>query len=388
MFDIFATILSAGVVISVVTLVVHEPLLLAAGISTILGLMFVLLPAFVAMVPMLGYLLIFTGIVLLGYGVISTRSWLNALEAKRVAALARRRTLAAAKNKSDDDSGLRRMPRMSSLAGSGERIGGSRGERSENGTGGAFLPASRSDDPSVSPPLPVRKAATAPVGVSSQGRGASEGGGISGSALGRLGRGVTRETFSPSSDSFASPRSALREARSSDVDIAPKAPPVTVSAVAPIAVPVPVVSSLVAPPAPVLPVSVGLPVPTPAAPPAAKPKSRGAERIEQIKAESRQANQARRRKSAALGKPVATPEKDEDRDERPPENMASPPPPPVVITAATATVATPPSAERRSQMERDLRELGLQNQVRLELPEPGPDKAGSKPFVARLARRS
>ena len=44
MFDIFATILSAGVVISVVTLVVHEPLLLAAGISTILGLMFLLLP--------------------------------------------------------------------------------------------------------------------------------------------------------------------------------------------------------------------------------------------------------------------------------------------------------------------------------------------------------
>ena len=384
MFDIFATILSAGVVISVVTLVVHEPLLLAAGISTILGLMFVLLPAFVAMVPMLGYLLIFTGIVLLGYGVISTRSWLNALEAKRVAALARRRTLAAAKNKSDDDSGLRRAPRISSLAGSNGRIGGSRSEGGDNGTGGASPPASRSGDLSLPLPSPVRKAAPSPIGTVVQGRGAGESGGISGSALGRLGRGVTRETFSPSSDSLASPRSSLRESRRSDVDVAPKAFPVPVPAVAP---PVPV-----SVPVPSLPVALPAPVsPVPAAPAAAKPKSRGAERIEQIKAESRQANQARRRKSAASGKPVATPEKDEDRDERLPENTAPPPPSPPPMVAATPTPApasaAPPSAERRSQMERDLRELGLQNQVRLELPESGPDKAGSKPFVARLARR-
>ncbi|MEI6987238.1 MAG: hypothetical protein WCK65_14030, partial [Rhodospirillaceae bacterium] len=89
MLDIFATILSAGVVISVVTLVVHEPLLLAAGISTVLGLMFVLLPVFASMVPVLSYLLVFTGFVLLGYGVLSTRSWVNTLYARRAAMLER-----------------------------------------------------------------------------------------------------------------------------------------------------------------------------------------------------------------------------------------------------------------------------------------------------------
>ncbi len=97
MFDIFATILSAGIVISVVTLVVHEPLLLAAGISTILGLLFLLLPIFASMVPVMGYLLVFTGIVSLGYGVLSMRSWLNVLHARRLQAIARRQQLQAAR---------------------------------------------------------------------------------------------------------------------------------------------------------------------------------------------------------------------------------------------------------------------------------------------------
>ena len=405
MFDIFATILSAGVVISVVTLVVHEPLLLAAGISTILGLMFVLLPAFVAMVPMLGYLLMFTGAVLLGYGVISTRSWLNALEAKRVAALTRRRTLAAARTRQDGDSDLRLASRLTTLATTGSKP-------AAGGHPGRPRPLTGDDDSRVES-APVRGPA-ATGGDSPRGRGLPDGGqAMTGSALGRLGRSLARtstglEPVSGTSRPPLSTRPGLPTrpgSRIDEIDLAPKPSPRSVitrdvdddngdgrpaqpSAPAPATAPTPVPAPTAAAGA-----LVAAPVPPPAArsplKAADKPKGRGAERIEQIKAESRQASQTRRRRPASPG----TGESPNSQARpagvtMPMETPAIPPLAPPLSAPPTQPPDALAAADRRSRRERDLMELGLREQVLADVDDARAERPGTKPFLARLARRS
>ena len=369
MFDIFATILSAGVVISVVTLVVHEPLLLAAGISTILGLMFVLLPAFVSMVPALGYLLIFTGVVLLGYGVMSTRSWLNALEARRVAARARRRTLYSARTRLDDDSDLRRAGRLTSLAASG---GGGAG-------GGGARPVTGDEDHPRQDPTPIRSAA------GDDGR--------SGAALGRIGRSLTRNAtagagvgtgWAPAAPAGRKPD----EDRDRTVRALALPSPVSVPAPVLASAPVAVAAAPVAVSGPVAPRPAGSPPPvlppkTPAV--AAKPRSRGAERMERIKAEARDAASSRRRRPAAAaggGEPSAGPAAP-GAAVVPPGPPAVPVPAPVVVAAAAAVAAD----GEKKRRERDLLELGLLEVTPAAIAESRTEKAGAKPFVGRLARR-
>lgn len=260
MFDVFATILSAGVVISVVTLVVHEPLLLAAGISTILGLMFLLLPLFTTMVPVLGYLLMFTGIVGLGYGVLSTRSWLNVLHARRLQALARRQQLQAARARDDD-------------AGAPLRAEAPR-------------PAPRSLDEDGEDDLPARLAAQIDRDEAPAGKGTS--------ALARVGRRLGPGEPEPESRPAGKPwRNPYDPAPAALSDNRPE----------------PRRPAAAAPP---------LPAPQPPAPPVAarpakaeKPLSRGAERIRRIKDEARLSRPPRRVKpkaAAALPPPAAAPE--------------------------------------------------------------------------------
>ncbi len=341
MFDTFATILSAGVVISVVTLVVHEPLLLAAGITTLLGLMFLMLPVFVAMVPALGYLLVFTGLVLLGYGVLSTRSWLNTLHARRAAALARRRTLYSARTKDEDDSDLRRAGQMAGLAAppSSQAVESGAGR----GNSAQAQPAAREPMLPMAPSQPESRA---------------------GGALGRVGRGLDRDPGSRGANerSASKPGPGNRERDEDEFErmLSPRPQPA----------PSPVV--VAAPPPPPPP-----PSPLPVKPAAlvsvpAKPLSRGAERIERIKAESRGAT---RRSAPARLKPV----------------QQEPSQPPVALPPVVAAVpAAAPADDRVRRRAQDLLELGLLD-VEADDGENQTSKAvaqkSAKPFVSRLARR-
>jgi hypothetical protein len=385
MFDIFATILSAGVVISVVTLVVHEPLLLAAGISTLLGLMFVLLPAFVSMVPVLGYLLIFIGVVLLSYGVMSTRSWLNALEARRVAALARRRTLYAARTRPDDDSELRRAGRMASLAAPASGDGGK--PANDGGAEGV-----RAD------PTPIGGASTA---GGQPGRGTASADALTGGALGRIGRSLAHSAGGGRPSAGRERREDDRETDTDDRDRRPV--PSSTSARPGIPTATPVAKAPVPAPAQVstptpAPASVSPPVPTatatatapsPAAP--AKPKSRGAERMDRIKAEAREATSARRRRPVTVAGGAPSSQSPAVSDGVPsPQSMPVPEPVPVSDPGAAEKAAV---ADRRKRRERDLAELGLVGLDQAELDralraEPPAEKAGAKPFLGRLARRA
>ena len=252
MFDIFATILSAGVVISVVTLVVHEPLLLAAGISTILGVLFLLLPMMTSMTPVMGYLLIFTGIVGLGYGVLSTRSWLNVLHARRLQALARRQQLQAAR--------------------AGET-------KPEAPKAGAQSAQSRRSDEDAEDDLPPRLAAEIDRDEAPRGKGNT--------SLARMGRRLGRGESEPEIEIEAKPQGKPWRNPYDPAPAITAKPP----APRPAAAPPPAVRQLAAPPAPA-------PEAKPAKP--ARPLSRGAERIRRIKEEARKALPARRAKPATV----------------------------------------------------------------------------------------
>ncbi len=347
MFDVFATILSAGVVISVVTLVVHEPLLLAAGISTLLGLMFVLLPMFVTMVPMLGYLLIFVGLVSLGYGVLSTRSWLNELHTRRAAALARKRSLYGTPANAKVDSTIRQFERVTGTL-----------------PPGMPKPAkNKSKDKEVEKVETDREDDFRPVPRQSTSVTRDPDGPL---ALARLSRGLNRTTNRSTAAASASApftESLANEGgdddRSAEAAALPPLPPL---------------------PASLPPVSAPPPVP-------GKVLSRGAERIRQVKAQSRQSAPAARRTAA-------------------PVSASASATPPATSTAAVVEpvrapepVAPPPAARdpRKTQRMRDLLELGLLDvepeagdfaaTAKAPAERPAKPERSAMPFVARLARR-
>ncbi|MEI7608618.1 MAG: hypothetical protein WCJ64_14675, partial [Rhodospirillaceae bacterium] len=300
MFDVFATILSAGVVISVVTLVVHEPLLLAAGISTILGLLFLLLPMFTTMVPVMGYLLIFTGIVSLGYGVLSTRSWLNVLHARRLQAMARRQALQAARAHDGEPPPL---------------------------AAAAPVAARKRVDEDADDELPPRVAAQLDRDEEPRGKDAG--------TLSRFGRRLGRGEPEPEPDI----KPAGKPWRN-PYDPAPGAtaerpePPPTPAPPPPAPAPAPVIAA--PPPRPAPEVRPAKPV---------KPLGRGAERIKRIKEESRQMLPARRPKP----KPAAV--------IPPPPAVLEPPAPPPPPPAPSAPVQD--ESAQRARRQRDLMELDL-----------------------------
>ena len=342
MFDIFATILSAGVVISVVTLVVHEPLLLAAGISTILGVMFLLLPVFASMTPVMGYLLVFTGLVGLAYGVLSTRSWLNVLHARRLQALARRQQLQAARARDDDTA----APKAA-----------------------APQPArSRDDEDDLPPRLAARlDREETPLGA-----------GTGSSALARVGRRLGRGEPEPEPKPEVKPagkpwRNPYGPAASPLPAAAPSSPASPSPQPAPPA-PAPQAALPPPPPPPVLQAP-----PVPAKP--AKLLSRGAQRIKRIKEESRRSLPRHLKPKPAPAQAAA-----------PPLPLA--PPPPAPSTAAPPTpVADPDEAARRARRQRDLMELELLDvdpaaAGRHQAVEEDNEPRGSRPFLSRIARRT
>ena len=349
MFDIFATILSAGVVISVVTLVVHEPLLLAAGISTILGLMFLLLPFFTTMVPVLGYLLIFTGIVGLGYGVLSTRSWLNVLHARRLQALHRRQQLQAARAREDGSAPLK---------------------------AGAPLATARIRDEDAEDELPPRLAAQIDrEDAPSSGKGSS--------ALARVGRrlgqGEPEPEIKPAGKPWRNPYGSAPGA-----GMKPQPQPLAVEPPPPPPAPPPQSQPE---PQPVL-RSAPRPVAEARAAKADKPLSRGAERIKRIKDESRRSLPVRRVKpTAAAAPPAVVPVAVAP--------VAVPEPPPSPPPVPQAQAVRDDASTLRARRQRDLMELDL-----LELDQPktaerrpatrdeGDEPRGNKPFLSRMARRS
>ena len=328
MFDIFATILSAGVVISVVTLVVHEPLLLAAGISTILGVLFLLLPMMTSMTPVMGYLLIFTGIVGLGYGVLSTRSWLNVLHARRLQALARRQQLQAA------------------------RAG-------ENAAAPAKAAApsapSRRLDEDAEDDLPPRLAAEIDRDEAPRGKGKT--------SLARMGRRLGRGESEPEPEIETKPQGKPWR---NPYDPAPAIADKTPAALPAAAPPPPAVRQLPA-----------LPASSPEAKPAkpARPLSRGAERIRRIKEEARKALPARRAKPAAAPPAVAVA-----------PAAVAPEPPPVSHDDSSAKRAR----QQRDLMELNLLEIDPPQapERRQTFRDSGDEPKGTKPFLSRMARRT
>ena len=479
MFDVFATILSAGVVISVVTLVVHEPLLLAAGISTILGLMFVLLPMFVAMVPALGYMLMFIGIVSLGYGVVSTRSWLITLDARRVAARARKRAVQAGRGREADvDSERSRSPLPLVAASLNAPLFGGMAKAP---------PIARASDDDASDDGATSASSGRNDGARGEFRSESKPTGGGSAAAARLGRGLGRSARRAAplvveDDDRPTPRTAgkpwrnpyerlrqdaevteaelveVKDVHDSQESVEKKkqasegkgaesvdegAASSGRSAVAetsplpptpPPAKPLqPTVIIVAAPPPPPLPpvVAEAAPVPT------KLPLSRGAERIQRIKEESRSTPVARGRKRVSGGEapaglaipPKPAPQTPVSQVPVEPKSVEAAPVQPVplevasvqsapippaihqpapavepvavaVVISETEPVAVADDIARKRRRQRDLVELGLidyepegeeaaveKAKVTPRRPTPGPTKPAAKPFVSRLARR-
>jgi hypothetical protein len=350
-------------------------------------------------VPVLGYLLIMIGLISLGYGVLSARSWLNALHARRAATLARRRVATTNRTKDADDSDLRRASQIASVAGP-SALAASASPRDDEDD----LPPSRTKPGYYGEPSPHQEPPR-PGGLGRLGRG--------------LGRSAARPSRSEPSDSdepVSRPGSGRPGGRlwrnpfDRDVEVdefaLPKAVPLRSGNGGETSASVSQPSSSIPPSVPVAAVKPAEPVTNPAVPPKPpKVLSRGAQRIQQIKAEARQAISGRRPPSsvapAAAPTVAATPSA--------PTPGAAPSP----GLAATAAAPPPVGGDRQRQQQRDLLALGLldfdpetaatrrdqEEVVRVKdgRAKDAPDGKGGnggngggqtvKAFVARLARR-